>query len=99
MKSEYTQSISGPSILNRDKVIKSFENLKAIHGKYGVKMHEIQMMDGRMNLITLLTSTIDKYAPGMKGANIANYVEFQDFLKDEYGKVIGAVVYDRLKNK
>lgn len=50
-----------------------------------------------MNLISLLTSTIDKYIPGMKGANIANYVEFVDFIKNDEGKIQGAILYDRLK--
>lgn len=52
-----------------------------------------------MNLSALMTATIEKYIPGMKGANIANYVEFQDFIKDKDGKIIGATVYDKLKNK
>jgi hypothetical protein len=34
------------------------------------------MMDGRMNLHALFTSAVDKFIPGMKGSNIANYVEF-----------------------
>jgi glycerol-3-phosphate dehydrogenase len=62
-------------------------------------MHETQMMDTRMNLLALMTTTIDKYIPGMKGSNIANYVEFIDFIKDENGKIQGAVVYDKLKKK
>ncbi len=52
-----------------------------------------------MNMSTLLTASIDKFIPGMKGANLANYVEFQDFMKDKDGKIIGAIVYDRLKKK
>lgn len=52
-----------------------------------------------MNLNTLLTASIDKYIPGMKGANMANYCEFVDFIKDENGKIEGAVVYDLLKKK
>jgi hypothetical protein len=50
-------------------------------------MHETQMLDSRMNLHALLTATIDKYIPGMKGANIANYVEFRDYIKSEDGKI------------
>lgn len=57
------------------------------------------MMDTRMNLITLLTSTINQYVPGMKGSNIANYVEFVDYVKSAEGKIEGAVLYDNLKKK
>lgn len=35
-----------------------------------------------MNLNVLLTSTIEKYVPGQKGANIANYTEFVDYIKN-----------------
>ncbi len=52
-----------------------------------------------MNLNTLLTATIDKYIPGMKGANMANYTEFVDFIKNSDGKIEGAIVYDSLKKK
>lgn len=60
-----------------------FKNLQAIHGQYGVLMHETQMMDSRLNMVTLLTTTIDKFIPGMKGSNIANYTEFVDFIKND----------------
>jgi len=53
------------------------------------------MHDSRMNLNTLLTSTIDEYIPGMKGSTIANYVEFKNFIKDDQGKIIGAVCVDK----
>ncbi len=35
----------------------------------------------------------------MKGATLGNYVEFKDFIKDKDGKVTGAVLFDKLKNK
>lgn len=57
------------------------------------------MIDSRMNLNSLLTSTIDKFIPGMKGATLANYVEFKDFLKDQDGKIIGAKLKDNLTKK
>ncbi len=60
-------------------------------------MHEVQMMDSRLNWLALLTTTIDEYIPKMKGSNIANYVEFQDFIKNEEGKIEGAVLYDKLE--
>ena len=63
-------------------------------------MYETQMMDTRMNLISLLTSTIDKYVPTQCGSTIANYCEFIDFIKNpETGKIEGAIVLDKLKNK
>lgn len=62
-------------------------------------MHEAQMMDTRMNLLVLLTSTVDKFNKGMKGANAANYVEFVDFIKNEKGQIEGAMVRDTIKNK
>lgn len=46
-----------------------------------------------------MTSTIDHYVPGMKGTNIANYIEFVDFIKNADGKIVGAVLYDSLKKK
>ena len=35
----------------------------------------------------------------MKGANAANYVDFVDFIKDESGKITGAVVFDSIGKK
>ena len=35
----------------------------------------------------------------MKGATLANYVEFKDFVKDQDGKICGAKLYDSLKKK
>ena len=60
--------------------------------------HEAQMMDSRMNFLALQTASIDKYIPGMKGASLANYVSFVDFIKSPEGKIEGAVLLDRLKN-
>jgi glycerol-3-phosphate dehydrogenase len=59
-------------------------------------MSEAQMHDSRMNLNSLLTSTIDDYIPGMKGSTIANYVEFKRFLKNEAGQIVGAICIDKL---
>jgi len=39
-------------------------------------MSEAQMHDSRMNLNTLFTAAVDEFIPGMKGATLANYVEF-----------------------
>lgn len=66
---------------------------------YGSLMHEVQFSDTRQCIMSLVTATIDKYEVGMKGANIANYVEFQDFIKNEKGKIIGAKVCDKIDEK
>jgi len=57
------------------------------------------MLDSRLNLNALFTASIDKFIPGMKGATLANYVEFKEFVKNENGKIVGAVLYDKLKKK
>ena len=62
-------------------------------------MHETQMLDSRLNFNALLTSSIDKFIPGMKGATLANYVECRDLTKNEQGHIEGAVLYDSIKKK
>jgi glycerol-3-phosphate dehydrogenase len=57
------------------------------------------MMDSRMNLHALLTSSVDAYIPGMKGANLVNYVEVVDLVKGKDGKIEGAVLIDKLTKK
>ena len=52
-----------------------------------------------MNLHALFTSSIESYIPGMKGANLANYVEFASFVKDAQGKITGAVLIDKISKK
>ena len=52
-----------------------------------------------MNINSLLTASVDKFIPGMKGATLANYVEFKDFVKDADGQIIGSKLYDRIANK
>lgn len=52
-----------------------------------------------MNLNCLFTASIDEFYPGMKGATLANYCEFLDFVKDDNGKIIGAKLKDRITNK
>jgi hypothetical protein len=44
------------------------------------------MIDSRMGMNTLLTSSIDEFIPGMKGSILANYTEFVDYIKKE-GKI------------
>ena len=94
LSSDYNIILSGPKLLRKKKIIENFPEVKTIHGNYGVVMHEAQMIDSRMNLNTLLTSSIEGYIPGMKGSNLANYTEFLDFLKDDQGKIVGAKVKD-----
>lgn len=57
------------------------------------------MHDSRMNLNTLFTAAVDEFIPGMKGATLANYVEFLDFVKDESGKITGAICINKLDPK
>lgn len=52
-----------------------------------------------MNLNCLFTASIEEFYPGMKGATLANYCEFIDYLKNEDGKIFGAKLKDRLTNK
>ena len=53
------------------------------------------MLDSRMCLHALLTSSIDDFHTGQKGSTLANYTEFLDFTKDEAGKINGAVLMDK----
>lgn len=62
-------------------------------------MYETQTLDSRQALHSLLTSSIDNYIPGMRGATLANYVEFKDFIKGTNGKVEGAIVFDKIQKK
>ena len=52
-----------------------------------------------MALNALLTSSVEKFVPGMKGATLANYVVFKSFVKDESGKITGANLYDAIEKK
>ena len=62
-------------------------------------INEVQTIDSRMALNCLLTSSVDKFVPGMKGATLANYVVFRSFIKDEEGKICGANLFDSINNK
>jgi hypothetical protein len=74
------------------KIRKYFPKLEKIHSHWGTMLHEGQFNDTRQCIMTLLTSSIDKYSPGFKGTNIANYVKLQGFKKDADGKITGAMV-------
>ncbi len=82
MNSNYERSVEGPKIIGPNHIRKLYSNVKEIQGKWGTLMHESQMMDTRMNLHALLTASIDGFIPGMKGATLANYVDFLSFIKD-----------------
>jgi hypothetical protein len=82
MASNYEVGVDGPSLAFKNKIRSLYPDIKTIHNLSGVLMHETQMMDGRMNLNALLTSSIEGFIPGMKGANLANYVEFKDYIKN-----------------
>ena len=62
-------------------------------------MYETQTLDSRLNVNALLTASINDYIPGMKGATLANYVEFKDFIKNSSGKIEGAILFDKIKKK
>ena len=48
-------------------------------------------------MLTLLTSSVEGYSLGQKGAVLANYVEFKEFIKDkETGDIKGAVLVDKI---
>jgi glycerol-3-phosphate dehydrogenase len=97
--STYETTVSGPRILSKNMLKKKFPDLRHIHGQYGVLMYETQTLDSRQTLHSLLTSSIDNYIPGMKGATLANYVELTDFIKGANGKIEGAVLFDKIKKK
>lgn len=85
MNSNYEVSVDGPSFYTKHKIFKKFGNLGTLKGKYGVMMHEAQMIDSRLNFNALLTASIDKFIPGMRGATLVNYVECRDLLKNKDG--------------
>lgn len=62
-------------------------------------MHEGQIIDGRMCVNTLLTASVDKFHPGLKGATLANYVELMALDKNEEGKISGALLKDNISGK
>ena len=99
MSSNYETAVDGPKLQLSPTIRKKFPELKNIHNLSAVMMHEVQMLDSRMNLHALLTSSIDSYISGMKGVTLANYVEFKDFIKNKEGKIEGAVLFDKIQNK
>jgi hypothetical protein len=60
--------------------------LKGLKDCWAVKMHEVQMNDSRQCLLSLFTSSLDGFIPGMQGSTLANYCELKEFKKDKDGK-------------
>ena len=99
MQSDYEVGVDGPRMIMKNKLAKQFDSIRHIHGLSGVLMNETQMMDTRMNLLALLTSSIDGFVPGMKGTTLVNYVEVTDLIKNSEGKITGAKLVDKLTKK
>ena len=57
------------------------------------------MTDSRMNLLALLTASLSGYIPGMQGAILLNYTELVSFTKNNDGRIVGAILRDRLTNQ
>ena len=95
-KANFEERIPGPKFMLKSKVKSSFPNLTSLHKHYGALMHEGQMVDSRMCLNSLLTTSVDKYNPGQRGATLANYMELQSLVKNEDGKIVGAILKDNL---
>ena len=66
---------------------------------WGVVVYDGEMDDTRLLIETLLTSTLENYRIGMRGANILNYAQFQGFLKDTDGKINGIEFLDKVGGK
>lgn len=96
---DFVSSISGPRVVTPWGIRKYFPKMEKIRSYYGTMMHEVQFSDTRQCIMSLLTASIDKYELGMTGANIANYVTFENFVKDEKGKITGAKVCDSINGK
>jgi len=99
LKTSFSESVSGPSMVSKFEMRRKFPNMLGVKNKWGVKIHEVQINDSRQALQSLLTCSIDNYIPGMKGATIANYTELLNFKKDSEGKIVSAVLKDKLSGK
>ena len=87
-----------PKWMGNDELKANFPHLD-FKFKYGIVYYDAQMNDTRMNMDTILTSTVDKYQKGFTGANVINYMSFENFIKDEEGKIVGADLYDKISDK
>lgn len=92
----FYDSLSGfscPSsyILGKKRAKEVFPTLDAETLKYCAVFYEAEHNDSRTNLAIALTAA-------QKGAAVANYVEMVDLIKED-GKVVGAVVSDKMTGK
>lgn len=62
-------------------------------------INEVQIIDTKQVILTLMTASIPDYIEGQKGATLANYVELKSLIKDEKGNIEGAVLLDKIKNE
>ena len=91
---------SKPIWIEKSKLIDDFPLLDKEKFSYAVKMEDGQTNDARLGIEVLLTSTIENYnETGLVGSNIANYMKFINFIKDEKGNMIGALLYDKINEK
>jgi len=80
-------------VLTRRKIPSIFPQLDAAKLKYCAVFYEAQHNDARTNLAIAMTAA-------KEGANICNYVEMRDVIKDEKtGKAIGVMAVDRMTNQ
>lgn len=93
-----TYECPAPRIISSDEMQKNFPLLDT-RFKWGVVVYDGEMDDSRLLMETMLTASQTDYIPGMKGANILNYARFDEFVKDEKGKIIGIKFYDKIKGK
>lgn len=87
-----------PKWMGNDELKANFPHLD-FKFKYGIVYYDAQFNDTRMNMDTILTSTLENYQKGFRNSNALNYVRFENFIKDETGKIIGAEVYDKVNDK
>lgn len=95
--SDYQYHLSRPTILSKTKMKELFPLFK--NSTYGIKFAEGQMNDTRLAIQTLMTSTVDFYIPGMKGAVLGNYIECIGLVKDSNGKIEGVKLRDKFDGK
>ena len=57
------------------------------------------MNDSRLNINTILTSTLHGFNEGMIGSNLINYAKVESLLKNQKGRIEGVKFTDKLSNK
>lgn len=87
-----------PSLMGQNELREKFPLLDSKY-KWGVIYYDGEMDDSRINLESILTSTIDNYVEGWKGSNCLNYCRFDKFIKNEEGRITGAVIIDKVSGE